>query len=398
MKLICNILLCCLVICLVIACGGGGSGSINAAPMNYVAVRVDKGVTGDYLNGLFTKVTICNDATNSCVEIDNILVDTGSTGLRLISSAIPRELAVNYLDSSGDSIAECTQFVSGVVWGPLANVTIKIGGETARNIPIQLAGVNGFYPPPNDCSSKGQLQNDVQTLAANGVLGISNFTNDCGLFCENNSSNSYYYKCDKNGCENIPMIEGSQVQNPVAHFDKNNNGTIISLPSISAGNALNVEGQLFFGINTQSNNQLNNAKIINLNPKTATFSTIYKNHDYSMSYFDSGSNGVYFDDKSINICTNSLYQGYYCPGKEILIDVVLMSTAQEIYGYTFNGSDASLLLRNSEFLPVQPQLIGASGGSFQDFVWGLPFFYGKNFYTAIEKTDLTRNGIFCAFN
>jgi len=78
--------------------------------------------------------------------------------------------------------SECTQFVSGVIWGPIANADVKIGGELAKNIPIQLAGVSGFNPVPNDCSSKGQLQNTVQTLSANGVLGISNFVNDCGVF------------------------------------------------------------------------------------------------------------------------------------------------------------------------------------------------------------------------
>jgi len=398
MKIPRSLLLCCLVVCALLGCGGGGNSSVaDTGLKNFVSIKVDKGVNGDYLNGLFTKVTICSVALNNCAEVDNILVDTGSTGLRLIASAIPNDLILNYVGSDGFSVAECTQFVSGVIWGPIANADVKIGGELAKNIPIQLAGVSGFNAVPSDCSSKGQLQNTVQTLSANGVLGISNFVNDCGIFCVNNSNNSYYYICDSKGCQNSVLTEAKQVQNPVAHFQKNNNGTVISLPGLSTRSASVVEGKLIFGINTELNNQLNDAKRVSLNSTTATFSTIYKNHDYALSYFDSGSNGIYFDDSSINQCADTFYIGYYCPGLSISIDVIFKGVGQEIYGYTFNGADTLSILKNPQFLPVQPHLIGPSTGSFQDFVWGLPFFYGKDFFTAIENKELTANGIFSAY-
>lgn len=380
------------------ACGGGeGGAAIDLMPKNVINIRVDKGITGDYINGLFAKITICPVASDNCAEVDNILVDTGSTGLRIIASAIPGNINIDYMSPDGSSTAECTQFVSGVMWGPIASVDVKIGREFAGNIPIQLIGVDGFNAAPSDCSSKGQFQNTVQALSANGVLGISNFTNDCGAFCANNKANSYYYTCDQKGCLNNTLIEAKQVQNPVAHFDTNNNGTIIYLPNISSRGATAVDGKLIFGIDTDSNNRLDDAKKITLNPNTANFSTVYKNHDYPLSYFDSGTNGIYFDDNSIKQCTGVGYEGYYCSSQDIAIDVIFKGVGQELHEYAFKGSDAVSLLKNPQFLPVQPNLIGSSSGSFQDFVWGLPFFYGKYFFTAIENRNLTVNGIFCAY-
>jgi len=75
-----------------LACGGGGSHKSSMLPIaasssNVQPIVVNSGPAGNYANGLFTSVTLCVPATSNCQTIDGILVDTGSFGLRILSSA-----------------------------------------------------------------------------------------------------------------------------------------------------------------------------------------------------------------------------------------------------------------------------------------------------------------------
>ena len=54
-----------------------------------------------YVNGLFTSVTICVPGTSSCQTLDGVLVDSGSSGLRLLASQVRRERAKRLLLCTG---------------------------------------------------------------------------------------------------------------------------------------------------------------------------------------------------------------------------------------------------------------------------------------------------------
>jgi Protein of unknown function (DUF3443) len=364
---------------------------------NFSMVKVDLGLTGDYVNGLFTSITVCVPSSDKCFEVDNILVDTGSTGVRLLSSALSSgHVDFKYESVLDKNVAECSQFVSGVMWGGIVKADIKINGELASSIPIQIIGDSSFSSVPEDCSSRGQVLNSVQSLSANGVLGISNFMTDCGLHCSNLVDNYYYYECSLDKCTRTAMTETRQVQNPVAHFQENNNGTIIELPPVSGVSTNSISGKLIFGINTQLNNQFGAAKKITLDSQRATFSTVYKNRSYSQSYFDSGSNGIYFDDAALVQCS-SVLSWYYCPAQTLQLDVLLMGVGTELYSYSFSVGNAVDLIKNFPNMAVQPNLVGLGGGTGQDFVWGLPFFFGKRFFTSIEGRGNDSSNIYCAY-
>lgn len=384
-----------------VSCGGGGGGGVATTNLsnagNSVVVRVAKGVNGDYINGLFTTVTVCSVGGNACVEVDNILVDTGSTGLRLMASALPiGQITVNYKKSNGLIVSECSQFVSGVIWGGLASFDIKLGEETAKDTAVQIINDKNLPSMPNECASKGQSLSTANILGANGILGISNFLSDCGVFCES-VNNQYYYGCDQFSCISIAVDRKNQVLNPIANFSKNNNGSVIQLPDAAIAADGSLVGSLIFGVDTDSSNSIDQAKRITLEPSTANFTTIYKGYSYNRSYLDSGSNGIYFDDLSIRECNSVGFISYYCPDAPFSIDVILKGFGQEMYNYTFIGDNAEKPSGVKVSSPVQPALIGSVGGSFQDFVWGLPFFYGKKIYTPIEESAITSKGIFVAY-
>ena len=90
-------------ICLAtISCGGGNSslicsliGRTVTPASNVVSVVVNGGPGGDSVNTAYTTVTVCAPgSTTNCQTIDNIQVDTGSYGLRLLASALSLTLPV----------------------------------------------------------------------------------------------------------------------------------------------------------------------------------------------------------------------------------------------------------------------------------------------------------------
>ena len=122
-------------------CGGGGGADTAAAPVaastntsvpaaaNVHPISVDSGLANN-INLAFTKVTLCAPGSSSnCQTIDNIVVDTGSSGLRVLSSALAASLALQQqVDANGTALIECAQFVDGYTWGPVKLADLKLAG------------------------------------------------------------------------------------------------------------------------------------------------------------------------------------------------------------------------------------------------------------------------------
>jgi len=165
--------------------------------------------------------------------ISGILVDTGSSGLRILSSALtispPQQTG-----SNGNPIVECFPFVDGITWGPIQTVDMTISGEQAKSLPIQVIGSSNFSTIPDSCTSYGAPEDDLASLGANGILGVGNFAQDCGSACtvSGASNPGLYYTCPASGCEVTAESLLDQVPNPVTLFATDNNGVIIELPPV----------------------------------------------------------------------------------------------------------------------------------------------------------------------
>ena len=184
------------ILLLTTGCGGGGDGTPSTAA-NVQAITVDPGPTGN-VNLLFTTVTICEPGSPSnCQSIDHVLVDTGSTGLRIVSSLLSPALSLRQqTDANGNPVVECGQFADGYTWGPVKVADVKIAGEQAGSVPIQVIGDPAFSSVvPASCSSIGPAENTVQTLGANGLLGVGVFQQDCGIACAQSVIPGTYYIC-----------------------------------------------------------------------------------------------------------------------------------------------------------------------------------------------------------
>ncbi len=188
-----------------------------------------------------------------------------------------------------------------------------------------------------------------------------------------------------------PVPEASQTVNPVFKLAANNgvtdnNGVIIELPAVGAMGALSVTGSLIFGISTQANNALaGSANVITTQQFTGLVTTHFNGQNISMSYFDTGTNSINFDDGSVPACTSqSGLEGFLCPTSTLNLTATVSGTNAANVAVFFSIANASSLASESPGFTAFSNLGGTGGGS---FAWGLPFFYGQKVYFAMENTD-----------
>jgi Protein of unknown function (DUF3443) len=360
---------------------------------------------GGTFNIPYASVTVCNPGTSTCATIDNVLVDTGSYGLRLMASVLQASgvTLTNQPDptTAGNTLAECQPFADGYTWGPLVTADVKIGGEAASSLSVHVIDDASYYAAtaPSSCTGMGSENslNSVVAFSANGILGIGPFDQDCGSSCSDcasavggcSSSNDTYYSCNTgtNTCNFTPVAQIAQIRNPVALFAADNNGVIVQLPSIPAAGQTGATGSLIFGIATQSNNGLGSATVLTAD-SSANITTTFNSQVLSQSFFDSGSNGLFFPDGSIPVCANTMADpeadDFYCPTSTLSLSAV--NTGQNNVNSMVPFQISNLNNLNASFYASSsiggPSSTNPSLGTYFD--WGLSFFYGKSVYTAID--------------
>ena len=363
---------------------GGTTAGGGTTTSNTQTITVNTGPTGNYVDGAFTSVTICvPGSTTSCQTIDGILVDTGSSGLRIMASVLTLSLP-QQKSAGGEPIVECLPFVDGVTWGPVQTADMTIAGEQAKSLQIQVVGSSSFSNVPTACTSFGVPEDTVETFGANGVLGIGNFAQDCGEGCaESGAANpGVYFTCPANGCAVTTESTANQVANPVTFFASDNNGVLIDLPSVT-GVETTVSGSLIFGIGTQSDNAVGSATVYSVDPNIGNFTTKFNNVTYSdAAFLDTGSNGIYFLDSNttgIPVCTDATF--WYCPTTTQNLAATNEAFSNGATGtVNFTVANADTITANVNDAAVN----GLAGPDSATFDWGLPFFFGRKVFTAIE--------------
>ena len=392
------------------ACGGGGGGSsttssnsagtvttLSGGPAsltdsNVVQVVVESG-PGNNVNIPYVSVTVCQPGTSSCKTIDHVLVDTGSVGLRLFASQLSAAPALSLpAQTAGASvvISECAQFLNNLTWGPVKLADVRLGGELAASVPVQLIDAS-YATVPLACNSQ-PVVSTPGNINANGILGV-------GLFA---SDRQTYFNCNPPtaacpALASTALTAQQQVQNPVTRFSVNNNGVILHLPALTDSGSTRAEGLLIFGVGTQANNALDTAQVVPMNSSGVFFNTSYSAHSYTQSVFDSGSNGLFFDDYTLPVCGGSL-SNFYCPSSTQSLSGTLpaagaislpVTVANTRTLFSANGASFafnSLAGSNTDRTQSNSGIVGAF------FDWGLPVYFGRSVYTLVEGKSVTRNG------
>ncbi|HYB32869.1 MAG TPA: DUF3443 family protein [Steroidobacteraceae bacterium] len=388
--------------------GGGGGGDQTIAtpgPPNVETITVNTGPPilttppnhTPAVNTAFVTVNICIAGTATCQQIPYVEVDTGSVGLRIISSVLTLNLQAETDTgaANGTPLAECLNYADGTTsWGPLyiADLELPVSGEKASSVNVQVMDSNApgdGTVPTNTCT--GTVDNTVVTFGANGILGVGPFVNDCNSvgtcpFLPGMQAANYYSCPTTTTCSGFDASAAQQLQNPVILFAKDNNGTIIELPAVAAAGAASASGSLVFGIGTESNNAIGKSVTQLFADQAQGFITATLNGtNYPDSYLDSGSNTNYFTSSIAPCPSGSPVAGFYCPNTITPVDVSLQGTDGTMAAADFDVANATALTNSNPTLGAFPDLgAPALSGQSMSVDLGLPFFFGRNVYTGIE--------------
>jgi hypothetical protein len=368
--------------------GGNGSGSGNTiagAGPNVAAITIDSGPQGtNVFNIPFISVTVCVPGTNTCQTVDHIEVDTGSYGLRIISSVLNSTMLAGLPQEQsivGGALAECTQFGDGIAWGTMRTADITISSEKALAVPMQVMGDPNYPNIPNNCTIHGSPEDTVALFGANGIIGLGPFIQDCGDGCTASTQGNVYFSCPSVGgaCTDVDTPLNLQTANPVAGFTTDNNGVIVELPTVAATGALGATGALVFGIDTQSNNALGKATVLTtdgIGDITITFNNV----PYMDGFIDSGSNLNFIVDNAVTTCGTAPNQ-VFCPTSTLNVSATNegQNNVQSVVNFTIADASSLLNTNNTAF-----DNVAAPNPDPQGFDFGLPFFYGRFVYTAIQ--------------
>lgn len=434
---------------LLVACGGGGNTSettitgpglsaSRSSPAvgipfvqrsNNLSVSVENGPQSGFslvpsANILFATVKVCVPGdSNRCQTIDHVQVDTGSVGLRVLASKVS-QLNLPPVTLTSGQAWECYPFVIGGLWGANAVADVMLGQQLASALPVQLIqdDPRAAVQVPIDCAnaSNGQVLSSASAMGSNGILGIGSVTLDCGLMCvRGNYSGSYvqYYSCpaaarSQSECVPAAVPAAMQVFNPIAALPRDNNGVVITMPAVSGLGAASAAGELIFGINTQSNNQLATGVTqvrlgvdwLNNPDSYMNVTTRFKGQTIRNSYLDTGTNGLFFTDASSSPIARCQGSSWYCPSNlpiqsaDILDGDMLTPAHSVAVSFNVGNADALFLTTNTAFgdLAGAPPT-GAAPGK-PSFSWGLPFFYGRKVYLSIWQQAGAESGPWYAWS
>ena len=224
-------------------------------------------------------VTVCEAAPQpgsmtGCVEVPNVLLDTGSTGLVLSAVALPRGAflppAPHAKGLPRRDIHYCGRFRSDVVWGHAISAWVGLGDlYTTRPIGIAL-----LRPLPDDrpsgcrppwATGDNYSVNDLPA-GINGILGVAPSPNTCSLFrdglCPTSDDHAPFYerehgrkRRDKGGWKPVVPPPELELVNPVAAFPVGaNDGVVLHMGALGPAEhkAARATGTLHLGVEAWS--------------------------------------------------------------------------------------------------------------------------------------------------
>jgi len=371
---------------------GGGMPDLAPLAPNVVPITIDAGPTGAMFSSYnvpFISIQLCAPGTSTCQTIDHVAVDTGSVGLRVLSSVLSPALAAALPalhDGHGDPLAECYTFADGYVWGAVRSADLSLGGEHVAGLALQVIGDPALPTVPKACKDTGTAEDTLDAFGSNAIIGLGNYAPDCGDLCEDASQFGdgwQYYGCANAGsCAQVTVPQAQQLQNPVALLPVDNNGVLLQLPTVGDDGAAGAAGVLVLGIGTQTNNALGGATLFPIGDEDSDGSITVKFGGSTLvdGYFDSGTTDFSFDDAALPACMGD-FAGWDCPAAPLDLTAQNVDGGGTAHAVTFHVASAMTLLASDVDTAFDD--IASPVGDRSTFIWGLPFFYGRSVFTAI---------------
>ncbi|MCW6507443.1 DUF3443 family protein [Lichenifustis flavocetrariae] len=344
---------------------------------NVVPLRVRTPHSG--FNRLVVSITLCEPGTDRCATVDDIMVDTGSTGLRLEASALPSEFRLPpFLGPDGKSLAECLRFVHDDAWGPLFRADLRIGGMTVPGLPIQI-----IADDPRPCPDGCPISTAKPT--SNGTLGIGPHLLDCQGDCLQDPSRPGVFEQEGGSWRPIrgSVPAASRLPNPISLFPNHRNGVVFDLPAVPARDTNEIVGTLTFGVGDAANNGIGDARIVRMD-ENGLFTTLYGTAAFAASYIDSGTETYILADDHLPRCAGMSWA--FCVSPERTFAATMVG---------FDGMHVPITFKVGDYRSALDHHVGAWDGFAeaanalsQAFVWGAPLFLGRRIALVFDGMEV----------
>ena len=352
------------------------------------------GATGA-INHAYVTVKVCAPGSQTqCASIDHVLLDTGSSGLRLVRSVLAAggvTLSAE-TDAQGRAIEECVSFGGGQTWGPVALADVTLAGETAAKLPVQVMDDTGAgAPPPADL--RGQWHADQRRFRLLAPTGCSVSVSSRRIaetvrVNANHAAAALLRLHRRRGMhrrEHRARRSGHEPGGDVCRRQQRHHRAVCRTCKTPMA-MLSVQGELIFGIATQTDNALPATGLTVLGADAhGDFTATYNGGTTVLpALIDSGTDAYSFDDPSHRrVPPTGVFVGYYCPtvAPQSVFAVntgVGMNNASNTVDFAI--ADPTTFVANAAaFIDL-----GGGGGSTR-FTWGMPFFYGRKVYIGIDQ-------------
>lgn len=372
-----------------VGCNGGGGGSSSPSQGMNISVSPNSSSICGNLNAPCVSLTICDSSNSNCSTVPNVLVDTGSYGLRLFQSVLNTNTVsalTQITDNSSNPVGECVSYGDGSQnWGGVYSANIQLASNaTASSVPIQIIN-SSFQTPPAQCYN---ASTSPASFGYNGVLGVGVYVADGGS----------YFSCSSGSCSSYSLPTSKQVSNPIAMLPSNNNGLTISFNDVDSDGDTGVTGLLSFGVNTNDQNTVStsNQYPASLQGGLPLFNANFSNNQY-YAFLDTGTNTFSMTNSEISAC-GSPYTDWFCPSSTTSLQINnINSNGQAVLANVSIANTLDLFnTGNTAFNNIGTALPNSFGGQYIDY--GLPFFFGKTVQIVFNgKSSNNGNGPFWAW-
>lgn len=319
------------------------------------------------LNNPRVTVTVCVPGKSDCIDIPDVRLDTGSIGLRVLKTAIPFALPSVAREKESE-VAECEIFSKHSAWGTIRSADVILGHERAPSVPIQVLDPT-FHSNLKTCEGAYQGPLDLQ---GNGILGVAPEALDCGHDCAKFGDYELYYNCSQDKCIRIAPDTSITVTNPVTRMPKDNNGVIVQFPSLPPEGLKQITGKLILGIGTKDNNRIEPGVRTLRTDKESFFSIRWKGKVRKVMV-DTGSSAWYLPGSAeFPACRE--YAWMACPRSPYTFKTTLIGTDHTQIPFSF------VIAAPARFDQFAMNFGIPGFPAEEDFVFGLPFFYGRRVY------------------
>ena len=372
------------------AMSAGAAHAAAEAPLadNIIAVKVSG---HDVLsrNTPFVDVTVCN-TRGKCKTVSNVMVDTGSTGLRMVRGAVEELHLDPVTDAAGQPLANWGRASSSELWGPVHWAKVQIGKVTTqRAIPIQVFDA----PTDGELVPAGYGRVDKRRLMGfrcNGVLGIGPQRHvDTGYYRWEEGSNSWLWKSPSQWVAQ-GVDRTRQLVNPIARFPAPyNNGSVLSMPAVDWNTgAERVRGLLGLGIGEPTDRLFESGRRVlshDFNDKSQ-FPAVLGGRRVELTARTSTS-GMTLDLAHLGIPRHASSPKLYDAKVPTVIDLTVPHAGEyvRLARPLYVGPTVDYVAAHPGH-GVLPMIVGAPDRPGEPNVLGMPFYYGRTVATGLAGT------------